>query len=299
MRVDVLVACMESLDEAAAAAGRARARRVLLTPQGRAARPEQARAARRPHPSLMLVCGRYEGFDDRVRALVDEEISLGDFVLTGRRGRGHGGRRGVHPAPSGRARKRGVDARRVAQPRDARPPRVPAVHRARPSSAGTAVPEALVSGDHARIERWRRRAGVGADAASGAPRCSRATRTPCLAAARESAEAEHAASPRHRARAPPRAGRPPAPSSRPPSPTSTSTTSPAARGRTACSDYFIVHPITAQRELLARICEHWRDGAGGKRIPDRKLALELVRPATTLADALRRARRAERRSRSG
>ncbi len=51
------------------------------------------------------------------------------------------------------------------------------------------------------------------------------------------------------------------------------------------SDYFIVHPITAQRELLARICEHWRDGAGGKRIPDRKLALELVRPATTLADA--------------
>lgn len=51
------------------------------------------------------------------------------------------------------------------------------------------------------------------------------------------------------------------------------------------SDYFIVHPITAQRELLARICEHWRDGAGGKRIPDRKLALELVRPVSTLAEA--------------
>jgi hypothetical protein len=51
------------------------------------------------------------------------------------------------------------------------------------------------------------------------------------------------------------------------------------------SDYFIVHPITAQRDLLARICEHWREGAGGKRIPDRKVALELVRPVTTLADA--------------
>ncbi len=51
------------------------------------------------------------------------------------------------------------------------------------------------------------------------------------------------------------------------------------------SDYFIVHPITAQRELLARICEHWRDGAGGKRIPDRKVALELVRPVATLAEA--------------
>jgi hypothetical protein len=51
------------------------------------------------------------------------------------------------------------------------------------------------------------------------------------------------------------------------------------------SDYFIVHPITAQRELLARICDHWRDGAGGRRIPDRKVALELVRPAATLGEA--------------
>jgi hypothetical protein len=48
------------------------------------------------------------------------------------------------------------------------------------------------------------------------------------------------------------------------------------------TDYFIVHPITAQRELLARICDHWRDGPGGRRIPDRKLALELVRPVATL-----------------
>jgi hypothetical protein len=51
------------------------------------------------------------------------------------------------------------------------------------------------------------------------------------------------------------------------------------------TDYFIVHPITAQRVLLARICEHWRDGAGGKRIPDRKIALELVRSVTTLDEA--------------
>jgi hypothetical protein len=51
------------------------------------------------------------------------------------------------------------------------------------------------------------------------------------------------------------------------------------------SDYFIIHPITAQRELLQRICEHWQEGAGGRRIPDRKAALELVRPVATLADA--------------
>jgi tRNA (guanine37-N1)-methyltransferase len=80
MRVDVLVAAMESLD--ADAPDGLRARRVLLTPQGRVFDQRCIRelAAR---PALMLVCGRYEGFDDRVRSHVDEEVSLGDFVLTG------------------------------------------------------------------------------------------------------------------------------------------------------------------------------------------------------------------------
>jgi hypothetical protein len=51
------------------------------------------------------------------------------------------------------------------------------------------------------------------------------------------------------------------------------------------TDYFIVHPIQAQRDLVARICEHWREGSSGKRIPDRKVALELVRPVASLDDA--------------
>ena len=80
MRADVLVACFESLD--ADAPEGVKAHRVLLTPQG--ARLDQGRvrdlAAR---PAVMLVCGRYEGFDERVRGYVDEEISLGDFVMTG------------------------------------------------------------------------------------------------------------------------------------------------------------------------------------------------------------------------
>lgn len=50
------------------------------------------------------------------------------------------------------------------------------------------------------------------------------------------------------------------------------------------SDFFVVHPITAQRELVERICEHWRTGSSGKRIPDRKLALELVRIVPSLDD---------------
>jgi tRNA (guanine37-N1)-methyltransferase len=82
MRVDVLVACMEALSAEAEAAGKPRAHRVLLTPQGQRLdqRLVTSLAAR---PALMLVCGRYEGFDERVRGFVDEEISLGDFVMTG------------------------------------------------------------------------------------------------------------------------------------------------------------------------------------------------------------------------
>ncbi len=80
MRVDVLVAAMESLD--ADAPGGLRAHRVLLTPQGR--RLDQTKVRELAgREAVMLVCGRYEGFDERLRRFVDEEVSLGDFVMTG------------------------------------------------------------------------------------------------------------------------------------------------------------------------------------------------------------------------
>jgi hypothetical protein len=52
-----------------------------------------------------------------------------------------------------------------------------------------------------------------------------------------------------------------------------------------CSDYFLVHPIDAQRELVERICTHWREGSSGRRIPARKEALALIRIVPSL-DAL-------------
>jgi hypothetical protein len=52
-----------------------------------------------------------------------------------------------------------------------------------------------------------------------------------------------------------------------------------------CTDYFLVHPIAAQRELVGRICEHWREGSSGKRIPDRKTALALARTVSSLDEA--------------
>jgi len=80
MRVDCIVACMESLD--GDREGGAAAHRVLLTPQGErlAQRHLHDLAAK---PAFLLVCGRYEGFDERVRSFVDQEISLGDFVVAG------------------------------------------------------------------------------------------------------------------------------------------------------------------------------------------------------------------------
>jgi tRNA (guanine37-N1)-methyltransferase len=58
------------------------ARVLLMSPQGRTFR--QADAQRLSgEAGLIFVCGRYEGFDERVRTLVDEELSLGDFILTG------------------------------------------------------------------------------------------------------------------------------------------------------------------------------------------------------------------------
>ncbi|MEO8877913.1 MAG: RNA methyltransferase, partial [Polyangiaceae bacterium] len=52
------------------------------------------------------------------------------------------------------------------------------------------------------------------------------------------------------------------------------------------SDYFIVHPVAAQRELVARIIDHWENGSSGKRIPTRKAALALVRVVSSLDEAI-------------
>jgi len=80
MRADTTVAAIEAAEQALACS--VRPRRVLLTPQG--ARFTQAKARELAgHESLILICGRYEGLYERVRSFVDEELSLGDFVLTG------------------------------------------------------------------------------------------------------------------------------------------------------------------------------------------------------------------------
>src|SRR2546422_497060 len=76
MMADPLVAAIEHVGAAD------RPRRILLSPRGAVFCDERARALAR-EPSLLLVCARYEGVDERVGGWVDEELSIGDYVLSG------------------------------------------------------------------------------------------------------------------------------------------------------------------------------------------------------------------------
>jgi len=53
-----------------------------------------------------------------------------------------------------------------------------------------------------------------------------------------------------------------------------------------CSDYFVAHPIAAQRELVERIRSHWTEGSSGRRIPDRREALRVLRVVDSLDAAI-------------
>ncbi len=55
---------------------------ILLTPDGRTYNQKDAYELKK-YKHLIIICGHYEGFDDRIRSVVDLEISVGDFVLTG------------------------------------------------------------------------------------------------------------------------------------------------------------------------------------------------------------------------
>jgi tRNA (guanine37-N1)-methyltransferase len=152
MRVDVLVAAMESFD--ADAPEGARSHRVLLTPQGRMF--DQSRAhALAARDAVMLVCGRYEGFDERVRAHVHEEASLGDFVMTG-------GEVAAMAVVDACARLLpGVLGNEASTIDESHSPGMGGLleypHYTRPVEfRGERVPEVLQGGNHAAIAAWRR-----------------------------------------------------------------------------------------------------------------------------------------------
>lgn len=146
MRPDPLVAAIEHAE-----AARGPALKLALTPAGPTLTQATVnRLAAEPH--LLLLCGRYEGFDARVLDHVDEELSIGDFVLSGGElaamvvidavARRLPGVLGNAESPVDES----FEAGTLEYPQYTRPP----VFR------GAAVPEVLLSGNHARIRRWRR-----------------------------------------------------------------------------------------------------------------------------------------------
>jgi tRNA (guanine37-N1)-methyltransferase len=125
---------------------------ILLTPQGRVFNQTIAKELS-AHPHIALVCGRYEGIDERIREhLVTDEISIGDYVLTG----------GEIPAlilidaisrllPNVLGDPTGAEDDSHAMglleyPHYTRPPEF----------RGWQAPDVLLSGDHAKIDKWRR-----------------------------------------------------------------------------------------------------------------------------------------------
>jgi len=142
------------LDAVKADSPGAKRRVIYLSPQGLPYTQQTARRLRDEYEQLVLVCGHYEGVDERfVEACVDEEISLGDFVLTG------GEIAAMAVADSvcrlvpgvlsdeacytGESHWEGL----LEYPQYTRPE----------IWEGRAVPEVLLRGDHAKVENWRRR----------------------------------------------------------------------------------------------------------------------------------------------
>ena len=125
--------------------------RILMTPQGIPLTQDKVRELAKLDRDLLLIAGRYEGVDERVRSLVDQEVSIGDYVLTGGElpamvlieavAR-------LHPGVLGNPdsiEEESFSAGMLEYPQYTRPEEF----------CGMRVPEILLSGDHGKIRAWR------------------------------------------------------------------------------------------------------------------------------------------------
>src|SRR5512136_1165320 len=152
IKVEPVFAAVESVLGRSASQGEGTCPIILLTPQGRVFNQAVAMELVQ-HPRLALICGRYEGVDERIRAhLVTDQISIGDYVLTGGElpvlilidalTRLLPGVLGDPDGPFDDSHASGL----LEYPHYTRPPEF----------RGWTVPDILISGNHARITKWRR-----------------------------------------------------------------------------------------------------------------------------------------------
>lgn len=149
MRCGPVFRCVEAVQSMEEPPGRL----ILLTPQGRVFDQEMARDLSR-NRRVVLLCGRYEGFDERIReGLPVEEVSIGDYVLSG----GEAAAMVIIDATvrlvpgvlghEDSAREDSFEEGLLEYPQYTRPAEF----------RGMEVPEVLLSGHHEEIEKWRRR----------------------------------------------------------------------------------------------------------------------------------------------
>lgn len=243
---------------------------VCPSPQGVVLHQELIESLREKE-HLLIICGHYEGVDERfVERFVDLEFSLGDFVLTG----------GELPALAlvdALARLiPGVVGQSEAVVEDSfYRGMLDHPHYTRPALwEGQAVPEVLISGDHNKILRWRRRQAALRTLRRRPDVLSRANIQPYLSHGVYVSLIHHPVLDRHGA---------------------VSTT--AVTGldihdiARACRTYgvrrcFIITPLKSQREMIEKITEHWIKGYGATFNPDRGEALKLIKSFSSIHQAV-------------
>lgn len=125
---------------------------LLMTPRGDMFDQKMAREFAATEAGLIIICGRYEGYDERITSIVDKQISIGEYVLTG----------GELPAmiitdavtrlvPGVLGGETSAEKESYSAEKEVEHP-----HYTKPEEyRGLKVPEVLLSGHHARIESWR------------------------------------------------------------------------------------------------------------------------------------------------
>jgi tRNA (guanine37-N1)-methyltransferase len=252
------------------------ARVILLTPQGKVFTQDIARRLSQEQ-ELVLICGRYEGVDERVKAFVDEEISIGDYTLSGGEpaatvmidavARLIPGVLGNENSPL----EESFTDNLLEYPQYTRPE----------DFRGMKVPEVLLSGDHERIRDWRRRKSLALTR----------ERRPDLYAKTVQESDRHASKktisapvyvallhhPVHDKNG---------------QVVTTAVTNMDIHdiARSGCtyglSAFFVVTPVKALQKLALKIIEHWESGYGSQYNTTRKEALALARICDTLDDAI-------------
>ena len=155
LRTDVVVPAIEAVIESSGRDGKPHA--IYLTPRGETLKQEKVEALASSHDWLLLLCGRYEGVDQRVMdgGWIDEEISIGEYVLTGGElpamvlidaiARHIPGVLGAEESAAEESFSTKLDGKREYP------------HYTRPDAfRDLSVPDVLLSGHHKEIEDWRK-----------------------------------------------------------------------------------------------------------------------------------------------